>query len=152
MELTPDAGQPIDFDIAEPFQWHHTADADDVDGQGHVNNAAYVRWMDLAATAHSASLGYTLERYQQMGTAFMVRRHEVDYLAQAFEGQRIVVATWPGQMRRFRAMRHHQIVRLDDGQTLVRAQTAWVFMDLKTERPTRIPADLIETFLGDHSA
>lgn len=149
MSLTTDAGQLIKLDVAHAYLWRHTVGQADVDGQGHANNASYVRWMDLAATEHSAALGYSLERYQSMGKAFMVRRHEIDYLAECFEGQQIVVATWPGEMHKFRAMRHHQIIRISDGQTLVRAQTNWVFVDLTTGRPTRIPADLIEAFLPD---
>ncbi|MDQ3589443.1 MAG: acyl-CoA thioesterase [Actinomycetota bacterium] len=54
---------------------HYEADA-----VGHVNNAAYLHYLEQAAIEHSAAVGYPLGRYREMGTLFIVRRHEVDYL------------------------------------------------------------------------
>lgn len=139
----------LTLDTAEPFLFDVTIEPSDIDEQGHVNNAVYVRWMDRAAVAHSAALGYDWARYQQMQTAFVVRRHEVDYITPARLGDEVVVATWPTVMRRFTAHRRHQIVRRDDDQTLVRALTHWVYLDTATGRPTRMPAELIAAF-GAH--
>jgi acyl-CoA thioester hydrolase len=144
--LHTDAGQPIAFDVVDPFLHHHTVGAADVDAMGHVNNAVYVAWMDRAAYAHSVHVGYDMAVYQKLGAAFVVRRHEIDYLAEGFEGDRVVVATWPCVMERFTATRRHQIVRISDGRTLVRAHTTWIFIDTATTRPRRMPAELIAAF------
>ncbi len=144
--LLTDSGLPITFDIVDPYLHHYTVGPADVDAMRHVNNARYVAWMDRAAYAHSAHLGYDMAAYQKLNAAFVVRRHEIDYLAEAFEGERVVVATWPCMMERFTATRRHQIVRISDGTTLVRALTTWVFIDTATGRPRRMPADLIATF------
>ena len=138
--------QPLVFDIADPFLMDVSIAAADIDAQSHVNNAVYVRWMDRAAFAHSAAVGYDWARYQELGTAFVVRRHEVDYLAPAVPGDDVVVATWPTTMRRFTAMRRHQIVRRGDGATLVRALTQWIYIDSATSRPMRMPDALIAAF------
>ena len=144
--LTTDAGDAIAFDVVDPFLWHVTAEASVIDDQDHVNHAAYVKWMGKAAFAHSAALGYDWPAYQKLGASFVVRRHEVDYLAPAFAGDRIVVATWPCAMQRFTAFRRYQMVRQSDGQTLVRARTKWVYLDLRTGRPRRMPDELIAGF------
>lgn len=144
--LWTDAGEPIALDVADPFLYELTVTAADVDDLAHVNNAAYVKWMDRAAYAHSAALGYDRAAYDRLGAVFVVRRHEIDYLAPGFAGDRIVVATWPGRMQRVTATRRHQIIRRTDGLTLVRAVTTWVFIDSATGRPRRMPDDLIAAF------
>jgi hypothetical protein len=40
---------------------------------GHVNNAAYLHYLEQASIEHSAAVGYLLRRYQEMGTLFIVR-------------------------------------------------------------------------------
>ena len=40
-----------------------------IDRNGHVNNVRYVQWMQDAAEAHSASLGWPTERYAALGRA-----------------------------------------------------------------------------------
>jgi len=145
-DFVDDSGKPIALDVVDPFLYPLVADAGDIDAQGHVNNAVYIKWMDLAAFAHSAAVGYGWEAYQQLGATFVVRRHEVDYLASAFAGDRIVVATWPCEMERFTALRRHQIIRVADGTTLVRALTTWVYLDAKTGRPRRMPPEMIAKF------
>lgn len=139
-------GKPIIFDDPTPFVLEHTVAHDDIDGQGHVNNAVYVAWMDRAAVAHSSAMGYGMEVYRKLGTAFVVRRHEIDYFAPAFEGNRILHATWPGSMERFTAHRHHHIVRASDGVTLLKAITTWIYIASDTTRPRRIPDELIRAF------
>lgn len=144
--LRTDAGEPIALDVPDPFLYEVLATQADTDEQGHVNNAVYPRWMDQAAYAHSCAVGYDWTAYQRLGACFVVRRHEIDYLDMAFVGDRLVVATWPCQMERFRALRRHQIVRPSDGRTLVRALTTWIYTDLATRRPRRMPPVLIAAF------
>ena len=49
--------------------------ADEIDGQGHANNVAYVQWMQDAAVAHSAAQGWPGERYVELGCGWVVRSH-----------------------------------------------------------------------------
>lgn len=120
--------------------------AEDIDEQGHANNAAYVRWMDRAAVAHSAALGWDWAAYRRIGAAFVVRRHEIEYLSPAFEGEAVVAATWPAEMGRASAVRMHRVLRVADGRVLLRARTDWAFIDLSTGRPRRVPEDLRTAF------
>lgn len=132
--------------------WHPvTIEPGDIDELDHVNNAVYVRWMDRAALAHSEALGWPWSRYQQVGSAFMVRKHEIEYLVPALPGDDrpgnttaragsgLAVATWPSVMSKATAEREHRVVRFRDGQVLVRARTLWAFVDLTSGKPTRIP-------------
>ena len=143
---TTDAGEAIAFDVADPFIYEVTADDDDLDEQGHVNNAVFLRWMDHAAYAHSCDVGYDHDAYESLGATFIVGRHAIDYHHFAFAGDRILVATWPMRMSKATALRRHQIIRRADGITLARALTTWVFIDSETVRPRRMPEPLIRAF------
>ena len=60
--------------------------AGDIDGNEHVNNLAYLRWMQEAAWAHSTAQGWTRERYRELGSGWFVRSHFIEYLRPAHPG------------------------------------------------------------------
>lgn len=46
-----------------------------IDLLGHVNNREYMRWMEAAATAHAASLGWSFDALRSAGRVWVVRQH-----------------------------------------------------------------------------
>jgi acyl-CoA thioesterase FadM len=48
-----------------------------------------------------------------------------------------------------RAMRHTEIRREPDGELLAKVETTWVCVRRSDQRPTRIPADLLERYADD---
>jgi acyl-CoA thioester hydrolase len=48
-----------------PIYLHrHVVRAEEIDPLGHVNNVAYVQWMQDAAIAHSSVQGWPMARYR----------------------------------------------------------------------------------------
>lgn len=129
------------------FQYQHTVRSEEIDGQGHANNVAYVEWMQEAALAHSAAVGWSAEEYRRLGMGWVARRHEIDYLRPAMAGDEIVVETHVPEMRKVSCTRHYRIVRLSDGELLARAKTDWAFVKAATGRPTRIPSEMVRAFV-----
>ncbi len=132
--------------MAEIFEHPHTVGVEEIDGQGHVNNVAYVAWMQEAALAHSAAVGWTAERYRQLGMAWVARRHEIEYLRPALPGDQLVVQTHVAEMKKVTSTRLYRIVRRRDGELLARAETNWAFINSTTGRPTRIPTKMARAF------
>lgn len=121
----------------------------DIDVLGHVNNVVYIQWMQNAAYAHSAALGWTLERYLSLGAGWVARLHQIEYLQPAFAGQRVIVKTWVADMKKVTSMRRYRIVRMDlpMRETLLAvAHTNWAFIDYKRGTPIRIPAEMSVDF------
>ena len=58
--------------------------AGDIDEQGHVNNVAYLRWIQDIAVAHwrHAASDEMIAKF-----SWIVVRHEIDYKKQAFENE-----------------------------------------------------------------
>jgi acyl-CoA thioester hydrolase len=128
------------------FEYFHTVEANEIDEQGHANNVVYVAWMQDAALAHSAALGWTPERYHQMGMGWVARRHTIEYLRPALLGDRIVVETHVADMKKVTSTRVYRIVRRADQVVLAKAETNWAFIDYATGKPTRIPAEILRAY------
>ena len=115
-----------------------------IDENGHVNNVAYVQWMQEIAIEHYASIG-GIEAQGREATWF-VREHKIEYLLPAFDGEEIEIKTWVENTRRVRSLRKYEFVRKSDGNVLVKGETDWVFVDAKTGRPLPIPERVASVF------
>ncbi len=118
----------------------------EIDEIGHVGNVHYLGWLMTAATAHSGAQGWPWERYRELGAAFVVRRHELDYLRSAKLGDRLIVRTWVASIARVSSVRAYEIAREPGPEVLLRAVTTWAFIDLVSGVPRRIPAELASAF------
>lgn len=135
------------WDLATPFVIDLTVMAEDIDGLGHANNAVYVSWLERCAWRHSQRLGLDLTVYRNLDRAMAVVRHEVDYLAAAYEGDELQLATWIVDWdQRLRMTRRFQLRRASDGVTLLRAQTTFVCIELSSGKPKRMPGEFIDGY------
>jgi acyl-CoA thioester hydrolase len=123
-----------------------TADATDIDELGHVSNMVYIRWILEVATAHSCAGGWDPARYREYGAIFVVRRHEVDYVAQVREGETLVGETWVEEWRPASCIRRTELRRGE--QVVARGATTWAFISLTSGRPQRIPEELRALFVA----
>jgi acyl-CoA thioester hydrolase len=123
-----------------------TVPAEVVDGNRHVNNVAYVKWMQDAALTHSAASGCTALT-RQLGATWVARTHHIEYLSPAFAGEHITVLTWVADFRKVRSLRRYRFVRAADEKVLAQGETDWVFVDSTSGRPRAITAEIKSAFL-----
>lgn len=128
------------------FVYRPAVQATDIDTLGHVNNEVYLRWLIEAAVAHSSFVGYSLAKFLEIQAAFVVRRHELDYLLPTFVEDRLRIETWTDEMDGSRALRHYEIFNENSNKMILKGQTMWVFVSLQTGRPTKIPSDVVTAF------
>jgi acyl-CoA thioester hydrolase len=115
----------------------------DIDELGHVNNVVYLRWVQDAATAHWRAVASAQSQSQ---IAWVVLRHEIDYLAPAQRGDEIAVRTWVGQVSGITFERHTEILRIPEARVLACARTLWCPISTETRRPQRISRELRDQF------
>ena len=125
------------------FEQGLTVAAEDIDGVGHVNNVVYLRWMQRAATAHWELVSSPALR---AAIHWVVIRHEIDYKAPAFAGERLVVRTWVGTATAATWERHTEVRRIEGDKLLVRCRSVYVALDPATSRPRRVDAELMAPF------
>jgi len=126
-----------------PFEMTVSVLPEDIDGQNHVNNAVYLRWVQEVATAHWQALTSS-EAQESIG--WVVLRHEIDYKSPACLGDDVVLRTWVGKATRLTFERFTEIFRSSDSQLLSSARTLWCPINAQTGRPVRVPAEVREQF------
>lgn len=125
------------------FSYCFTIPESVIDENGHVNNVAYVQWMQDSAIRHGESIAeYKLEE----NTTWYAREHRIEYLLPAFLGEEIEVRTWLTEIKRVRVHRKYEFVRKADGKVIVKGETDWVYVNAKSGRPIAIPAVVSELF------
>ena len=115
-----------------------------IDENGHVNNVVYVQWMQDIAVEHYASIGGIAA--QGPDSTWVVREHRIEYFLPAFLGEEIEIKTWVENIRRVRSLRKYEFIRKADGKVLVKGETDWVFVDVKTGSPRAIPEEVSNVF------
>lgn len=115
-----------------------------IDENGHVNNVTYVQWMQNIAVEHYASIGGI--EAQGADSTWVVREHKIEYFLPAFLNEEIEIKTWVENIRRVRSLRKYEFTRTSDGKTLVKGETDWVFVDVKTGSPRAVPEAVIKVF------
>jgi acyl-CoA thioester hydrolase len=122
----------------------------DIDELVHANNVVWVRWINEAAIAHSRSVGLDHEMYLAMRVIWVVRRHDVEYLVPALEGESLEAVTWVAGLRGATSRRRTVVQR--DGRLLMRAETTWALIDTETTKPRRIPEEMLARYGFSHRA
>jgi acyl-CoA thioester hydrolase len=129
-----------DWDFPTPHVVTVEVTAADIDAYDHVNNAVYLSWFDLVAWSHSASLGISLEECVRIRRGMAAHRTEIDYLRAAVLGDRVSVGTWiVSTDSKLRVERRFQVRRVPEGETLARARTEYVCINLASGRAARMP-------------
>lgn len=118
----------------------------ELDSFRHVNNAVYAHYMQEAAIEASTAAGYSPAWYREHNTSWFIRHLSIRYHAPAAYGDELEVTTWVSDMRRVTSNREYKITRASDGALIARARVNWVYVDLKTGQPRRIPKEFEQGF------
>jgi len=116
-----------------PFSIEIVALPADIDELNHVNNVVFVRWVQDVAAAHWMA---TSTDELRACYSWMLLRHEIDYLGQAFLGDRLIGTTWVGEAKGATFERFVELKK--DGKVITKSRTVWALLDAKTLKPRRI--------------
>jgi acyl-CoA thioester hydrolase len=120
------------------FTYTFTVPQSVIDENGHVNNVAYVQWMQEAAIRHGESADYKPPENR----GWFVREHRIEYLLPTFLEDELEVRTWLSEIKRVRLYRRYEFIRKSDGKVVAKGETDWVYVDAKTGRPIAMPAEI----------
>ncbi len=130
-----------------PFTRIFTAQPDDIDELGHVNNAVWVRWIQDMATAHWQAVAAP----EHIAAYFwVVTRHEIDYRGNVGRGESVTANTWiESEPKGAQFDRRVDFVDAA-GKVIVRANTTWAMIDKATGRLVRVRPEVSAPFMGVH--
>jgi acyl-CoA thioester hydrolase len=118
--------------------------ANEIDALGHVNNAVYVQYLEMVATAHAERLGMGLEVMRSLEAIPVIREHHLKYLRPAKLGDVLTVHTRVEGMQGVRAIRRNTI-KLGEN-LLVESLAIWVWLHPISLRPRAIPEVISKAF------
>ena len=118
----------------------------DVDFLGELKVPALLGLLEQAAVEASSAVGFDAARYTREGRIWIIRRTRLQRLVPVGGGDIVEVETGVADFRRARSLRRYAVRR--DGTLVAEATTDWVYCDLQSGRPVRIPEALQRAFMG----
>jgi acyl-CoA thioester hydrolase len=128
------------FTVRRRVEWR------DVDAVGMVNNPNYLAYVAEAGFAVSEAHGWPHQRMEAAGFGILARRHHIEYRQPAAYGDELAITTWASAMRAASGTRHYQITRASGDGLVARVHSQYVWVDRRTLKPIRIPADFLADF------
>jgi acyl-CoA thioester hydrolase len=113
----------------------------DCDPLGHVNNAVYITYLEVARFGYCAdALSFTAE----MATgplSFIIARVECNFRSQARLGDQLDVRIRMSDIGRSSFTFEYEIAQAKDGTVVADAKSVQVMYDYSTQRPVPVPDD-----------
>jgi acyl-CoA thioester hydrolase len=124
--------------------FRHTVAIDpaDIDHMGHVNNAAYLNWVQDAVVDYWSSVAPPGAVAQHLWVAL---KHEITYLKPTFLQDNVVAEVIAERVEGARAFFRTVLKRGDD--VLSEISSCWCCLDAATRRPARLARDVIGRFV-----
>lgn len=114
---------------------------DDIDFMGHVNNAAYLKWVQDAVVSHWRKLAPAEAVARHVWVAL---KHEITYRKPAFLNDEVIASVVLEKVHGARAFYATLIKRGEE--VLAEVKSSWCCLDAETMRPARIAQDIADRF------
>ena len=128
----------------ETTQYHYYYPIDirysDLDPQGHVNNTAYLTYLESARLGYYEAVGIW-DKHSNEKTGMVVAHIDIDYLAPIFFGQDIRVGIRAERIGTKSLTLGFQIEALPEGKPMARGRSIMVAFDNNTDTSRIFPQD-----------
>ncbi|WP_339895402.1 thioesterase family protein [uncultured Algibacter sp.] len=114
-----------------------------IDDLNHVNNVHYVQWVQDIAKAHWQSKA-SVEL--QTKYSWFLLSHFIEYKGAAFLNDIIKLKTYIAKAEGVKYTRIVEMYNASTNKLLAKSETKWCFMNTKTQRPSRIPLEIVDLF------
>lgn len=114
----------------------------DIDFMGHVNNAAYLKWVQAAVISHWQKIAPAEAVTKHLWVAL---KHEITYRKPAFLQDDVIATVILKKVQGARAFYETVIRRGED--VLAEVRSSWCCLDAGTLRPSRLAKSVIERFI-----
>jgi acyl-CoA thioester hydrolase len=138
----PPPPPPKAFTMRRKVEWS------DIDPAGHVNNARYLTYLETVGVEAVEAFGWPMARMTEHGFGIVGRRYRIEYKQQPVMGDELEITTYISDVKRATAVRHYTIKHTSDDSLIARAYAVWVWINLETGHPIRIPSDFAADFKG----
>ncbi len=112
----------------------------DMDAYRHVNNSAYLQYLEQARVAMFFDRGEGFERGEGFASGTVIARHEIDYLRPVvYHPEPLRLELWISEVRAASFTVRYEV--FDRDKLVARAATQCVTFDFSLDRPRRLAAE-----------
>jgi len=129
-----------------PYRLQRRLSHADVDFLGELKVPALLGLLEQSAVEASTAAGYDAARYTHEGRIWIIRRTQLERPIAVGGTDTLEVETAVADFRRARSLRRYDVRRGAD--LVAQATTDWVYCDLSSGRPVRVPDELQRAFVG----
>lgn len=127
------------------YQFESRVRYSEVDSEKQLTIPALLDYLQDCCTFQSEDLDIGIEYLEQEQVAWVLSSWQIKILKYPKMGEQIKVYTWPYFFKGFYGYRNFTIEDAD-GNQLVRANSVWIFMDIKRMRPSKIREKVAEAY------
>ena len=118
----------------------------ELDSFGHVNNAVYLQYCEGARNDYMQQRGIQFADFKEWHIGPVLYHASIDYKQQAKADDHLLIY---GEIRfegRTQFFIEHEMHRQSDQALVCQALLKFAFVDLKTQRPCRVPQPFLQAF------
>lgn len=120
---------------------------EDIDVNGHVGNIRYLEWFIDIAVAHSDFLGLGFDALKKFNRTWVAREHNIAYKQSALLGDELLLNTWVQSVKKAQSIRQYELLNAKTSKVICEGWTNWVFVEMETYRPQKIPEEFISKYM-----
>lgn len=130
------------------YTFHSRVRYSEVNSERELTLPSLLDYLQDCCSFQSEKLGVGLDYLAGEQTGWVLSSWEIEILRRPAMGEELAVHTWPYDFKGFYGYRNF-LVEDGQGETIVRANSIWVFMDMARLRPTRIPDAMLSAYEGE---
>ena len=127
------------------YQFKSRVRFSEVDSHLNMTLPSIINYFQDCSTFHSDSIGQGIEVMMEQGYAWILSSWQIIINRYPKFGEEITISTWAHGWKAFFGYRNFKIEDAE-GNILAYSNTNWIYMNIKTGRPERIPKEVSDLY------
>lgn len=127
------------------YQFKSRVRFSEVDSHLHMTLPSVINYFQDCSTFHSDSIGQGIETMMNEGHAWILSSWQIIINRYPKFGEEITISTWAHGWKAFFGFRNFKMEDAD-GNILAYSNTNWIYMNIRTGRPERIPKEVSDLY------
>lgn len=117
----------------------------EVDKDGYLSLEALMNYFQDCSYFHSDDLGVGMDYLKANDSTWMLIAWHVQIFRKPVQGEEITIGTWPHSFKSIKGGRNFVMID-EEGNTVARADSDWVFIDTLKSRIARVPKEISDRY------
>ena len=126
---------------------YHTVMSYELDSFGHVNNAAFLNYLEKARCDYMTSKGLRFTDFEKWKRFPVVTKATLVFKYPAYADDKLLIRGWISEYSAATFTMRYEIFNRDNDRLLLAGETRHVFVNEKN-RPSRIPEEFYDKFIA----